>query len=136
MLNRPGRLVLVAGLEFAFQAAAVAEVYVTLVLLGAPNTTLLHALFLECANRAVTVVFKFVPLRLGVDEVASGLVTGLTGVGGAVGVAVAVIRKGRVLCWTLPGLALLGGRAWMTPQASGAPDTRKEVEEPRVCCES
>lgn len=112
LLSRePRTLVTVSLLQVAFQAAAVGEVWVTLVLLGVPQATFLHAFLLEFANRVVTVVFKFVPMRLGVDELASGATASLLGSGGTVGVTLAVVRKARVLCWSLVGLALAGVRA-------------------------
>ena len=110
--RRPRTLMAVTALELVFQALAVVEVYVTLVLLGAPHVTLVQAFLLEFANRVVTVAFKFVPFRLGVDEVASAIMSGLLGGAASAGVIVAVIRKARVLFWSLVGLLLLAGRAW------------------------
>ncbi|MBP7620435.1 MAG: flippase-like domain-containing protein [Gemmatimonadales bacterium] len=116
LLSRePRTLVTVFALEMSLQAAAVAEVWVTLVLLGVP-VTFLQALLLEFANRVVTLVFKFVPLRLGVDELGSGAMASLLGSSGTVGVAVALVRKARVVCWSAVGLALLGARALTAAQ--------------------
>jgi len=109
--REPATLALVSVLEIVFHAVAVAEVSLTLVLLGVPHTTFLQAFLLEYANRVVTVAFKFVPLRFGVDELASGMIASLLGNAGAVGVTVAVIRKARVLCWSVVGLGLAAGRA-------------------------
>ncbi|HEY5449168.1 MAG TPA: lysylphosphatidylglycerol synthase domain-containing protein, partial [Polyangia bacterium] len=53
-----------AAAEITFHALGVAEVYLTLWLLNAPASFLTAFLF-ESANRLITVVFKFVPLRLG-----------------------------------------------------------------------
>ena len=68
---RPGCSPVVA-LEGAYHAAGVAEVYVTLAWIATPPT-LLVAFILETANRLTNVVFKFVPMRLGVDEAGSAL---------------------------------------------------------------
>lgn len=133
--HRTRTLAVVGGMELVFQAAAVAEVYVTLVMLGVPNVTVGQAFLLECVNRAVTVGFKFVPLRLGVDELASALTTGLLGAGGSTGVAVAMIRKARVLCWALPGLVLIGCRGWTVSRRHRASTSANDAEERRVCCE-
>ncbi len=108
--RRRRALMLVSALELAFHAAAIAEVYVALLLLDGAHATLFSALVLESVNRLVTIVFKFVPFRLGVDEVASGLVASLLGGANATGVMVAVVRKGRAVCWSLAGLILLGWR--------------------------
>jgi hypothetical protein len=98
-------------LEATFHLAGVAEVYVTLSLIvaGAP-VTLLHALILESIGRIINIVFKFVPLRLGVDETAAGMVSTVLGLGTAAGVTLAVVRKARILCWTTVGVLLLARR--------------------------
>src|SRR5262245_37338988 len=67
-----GALPALAAAETAFHALGVAEVYLTLWLLNAP-TSILTAFLFESANRLITVVFKFVPLRLGVDEAGTGV---------------------------------------------------------------
>jgi hypothetical protein len=119
--REPGTLALVILLEVAFQAAAVAEVWVMLVLLGMPNATFLQAFLLEFANRVVTIVFKFVPMRLGVDELASGTMSSLLKGGTALGVTLAVVRKARVLFWSVVGAALAAGRAVGSPHPEPAP---------------
>jgi hypothetical protein len=52
-------------------------------------------------------IFKFVPLRLGVDEAGTGKVSELLQMSGPVGVTLAIIRKARDLCWALVGVGLL-----------------------------
>ncbi len=105
------RLLGLSLLEAVFHAAAMAEVYVTLALVGGTAApTLLTVFILESVNRAINVVFKFVPLRLGVDEAGTGLVAQVLGYGTAVGVTLAIVRKARVLCWSGLGIALLIGR--------------------------
>jgi hypothetical protein len=100
------RLIPLALLEISFHVSAIAEVWVTLVLLGL-HPTLLGTFVLEYVDRVITVAFKFVPLRLGVDEAGTGLATGILGLGAAPGVALAIVRKARVLVWTGVGVALL-----------------------------
>ena len=102
-----GRLVPLSLLAATFHAAGVAEVYVTLGLLMGAWPTLLDAFVLESMNRLITVVFKVVPLRLGVDEAGTGLMTNVMGFGTTVGVTMAIVRKTRVLFWTLLGLISL-----------------------------
>jgi hypothetical protein len=105
------RLLPLLGLEAAFHLAGVAEVYLTLSLVSSsPAVTLLAALILESTGRIINVLFKFIPFRLGVDEAGSGLVAGVMGLGGPVGVTLAVIRKARILCWTGLGVLLLARR--------------------------
>jgi hypothetical protein len=102
------RLLPLALCECGYHAAGVAEVYVTLWLVGTVvPPTLLTALILESAGRVINVVFTFVPLRVGVDEAGSGLLAGILGLGPAPGVTLALVRKARLLVWTGVGIALL-----------------------------
>jgi hypothetical protein len=118
VFRRPWAFIATSLLELAFQALSVLEVWLTLVLLGV-DVSFLGAFLMDYANRAVTVAFKFVPLRLGVDEWASAAMASVLGSGGAAGVTVAVIRKARVLCWSTAGLAV---GAWrMTTNAVPRP---------------
>src|SRR5262249_7562093 len=60
-------LTTIAGCEIAFQALSVAELYYTLLLISPVPPTVRSALLLETVSRAVTMVFKMVPMRIGVD---------------------------------------------------------------------
>lgn len=109
--RRPGAVPAVAAIEVSYHVAALAEVYVLLYfIVGPENTTLLTAFVLEAANRFISAAFKFVPLRLGVDEAGTGLLTEALGLGIAPGVAFAVLRKARSLCWSAVGVAVLAGK--------------------------
>lgn len=101
--RRPAALIGMAVAEIAFHALGVAEIYVTLWLLFGAAPGLLTAFILETANRLIVVVFKVVPLRLGVDEASTALFTQVLGLGANTGVAIAIIRKLRVLFWTAAG---------------------------------
>jgi hypothetical protein len=106
--RHPGRVARLLSLEMIFHAAGVAEIYVILALLvGASAHALLLAVVLETVNRVITVVFKFIPMRLGVDEAGSGLATQVLALGTVPGVTIAIIRKARVLCWTALGVWFL-----------------------------
>lgn len=94
-------------MEGLFHLAGVAEVYLTLFLISDVPPTLLTALILESVNRVINVVFKFVPLRVGVDEAGTGMLTQVLSFGTAVGVTLAIVRKARVIFWTGVGVALL-----------------------------
>jgi len=103
--ERIGRILL---LEFVFHAAAVAEIYLLLLLLGSgTDRRLLVALILETVERLITIVFKFVPLRLGVDQAGSGLAARAIEIGAGTGIAIATVRTARNLCWAAAGLLLL-----------------------------
>src|SRR5260221_9714372 len=69
----PGRASRLVALEATYQLFAVAEVYLTLSLimpqnLGWSSAVWSSALVLETVSRAVTIMFKMLPMRLGVDE--------------------------------------------------------------------
>jgi hypothetical protein len=81
--------------------------YLTLWLLSAPGPTLFYAFLFETANRLITVVFKVVPLRLGVDEVGTAWFATLIGLPYKTGLTLAIIRKARMLFWTAAGGLLL-----------------------------
>lgn len=102
-----GRVAPIAVLEALFHVGGVAEAYLTIWLLTGVAPTLLGAFVLETANRVVNVVFRFVPLRMGVDEAGSALMTNVLGLGTAAGVTLAVVRKARVLCWSAVGIVLV-----------------------------
>jgi hypothetical protein len=105
---RKERIGAILLLDFAFHAAAVMEIYFLLRLVVGPSDRgLLMALVLATIERLVMVAFKFVPLRLGVDQVGSGSVAGVLGLGSAVGVTIATVRTARNLLWAGLGLALL-----------------------------
>jgi len=97
-------------LEASFHALGVAEAYVTLFFISAEPPTVLAAFVLESVNRVINVVFKFVPLRVGIDEAGTGLFTKVLRFGASTGVTLAIVRKARMLVWTAVGLALLVGR--------------------------
>lgn len=104
--RRPDRLLPVLALETAYHAAGVAEVWVILACLVGPPS-LLVAFVLETANRATNVLFKFVPMRIGVDEAGTAWLTSMLGYASAVGVTLAIVRKLRVAFWTLIGVVIL-----------------------------
>jgi len=97
-------------LEACFHLAGVAEVYATLSFISDAPPTLLTAFVLESVNRVINVVFKFVPLRVGVDEAGTGMLAGALQLGVGSGVTLAIIRKARVVAWTGLGVLLLVGR--------------------------
>jgi hypothetical protein len=106
------RLLALAAWEAGFHVAAVAEVWVILrAIPGVSEFTLADAFVLEAAGRFITVAFKFVPYRLGVDEVGSGSVAQVLGLGAPVGVALAIVRRVRILLINGIGMALMARRS-------------------------
>jgi hypothetical protein len=108
--ERPRDFILVVGADCLFHLAAFAETYATLRFIGA-RPGLRAAFILEALNRVLSVVFSFVPARVGVDEAGSGLLARTLGLGVASGVALALVRKARILFWTAAGLSLLAWNA-------------------------
>jgi len=105
--RHPRVLVPLAMAELGFHALGVAEVYLTLWLLNVPSTSLLTAFLFETANRLITVVFKFIPLRLGVDETGTAWFAQMIGLTARTGLSLGIIRRARVLFWAAAGGILL-----------------------------
>ena len=106
--EHPGRLVRVFSLQLGFHAVAIIETFLTLQwLLGDRSPTAAQAVVFETVNRFTTVVFKFVPFRIGVDEAASGAIAPIIATTAAAGVTLAVVRKARMLFWSGVGLLLV-----------------------------
>ena len=106
--TRTSRVWQILLLQFAFHITAVLEIYFLLrLLLGHTERTLLMALILGTVERLIMIAFKFVPLRLGVDQAGSGGIAEVIGIGSAVGVTIATVRTARNLFWAAVGLMLL-----------------------------
>lgn len=105
------RLAHVGSWEAAFHVAAVAEVWLILrALPGTGAVTVADAFVLESAGRFVTIAFKFIPYRLGIDEAGSGAVAQVLGMSPATGVTLALVRRLRILCLNAAGLVMLARR--------------------------
>ncbi|WP_396626221.1 lysylphosphatidylglycerol synthase domain-containing protein [Luteitalea sp.] len=117
--RHPSRPAPVLLLEAGYHVLGVAETWLTIAMLLPAGTpaTILGAFLLESINRFVNVAFKFVPMRLGVDEAGSGLLTQVLYGSSALGVTLAVVRKARMLVWTGVGVLFLGLRGLSTAEA-------------------
>jgi hypothetical protein len=92
-------------LDLGYHALAVLEVFVTLEwLLGDRSPAISQAIVFEALNRVVTVAFKFVPFRVGIDEALTGALAPVLALNPAAGVTLAVVRKVRNLFWAGVGL--------------------------------
>jgi len=101
------RIVSVAALHLTFHALAIAEIFLVLWLISDQPPTVLDAFVLEAVNRFINVAFKFVPMRIGVDEAGTAFFSNLLAFGTTAGVTIAIARKGRMLVWTAVGVAAL-----------------------------
>lgn len=125
------RCALIMLLEACFHLAGVLEVYITLYFISPVPPTFLAAYVLESVNRIINVVFKFVPLRAGVDEAGSSWVTNRLNIGELTGTTLAIIRKARVIFWTALGVAFLIRRGLSTQSFTeeNEESTREDVGE-------
>jgi Lysylphosphatidylglycerol synthase TM region len=106
--SRRGLLMVpIVGAEVLFHALGVLEAYITLWWLLGAQPHLLIAFILEAAGRLLTVVFKFVPLQMGVSEAGTAFLTGVLGLGPTLGTTLGLVRKVRMICWTAVGTMLL-----------------------------
>jgi hypothetical protein len=104
------RLGQLAVAETTFHILSFAESWLVLCLVTGGMSLPLEALILDSVSRVINVVFKFVPLRLGVDEVSSEVVGVAVGLATGSGLIVALVRKIRMFVWAAVGLGLWAGR--------------------------
>lgn len=112
-------------LEACFHLTGVLEIYVTLAFISPQQPpTFFTAFILESVNRVITVAFKFIPLRLGVDEAGTGRISKVLQFTEATGVTLAIVRKARDVFWAAVGVVLLGQRGlsmrWAARDAEAA----------------
>ena len=102
------RFVPILLLEACFHLAGVLEIYVTLSFISPDQApTFLTAFILESVNRVITMAFKFIPLRMGVDEAGTGKVSRVLLFTEVTGVTLAIVRKARDVFWSAVGMGLL-----------------------------
>jgi hypothetical protein len=124
VVGDPSRFWRVFALDAGFHALAVLEIFLTLRwLMGEASPTLAQAVVFEALNRVVTVAFKFVPFRIGVDEALSGAFAPVLAVNPAAGVALAVVRKVRNLAWSAAGLLVIAVHPARAAPATDRPET-------------
>jgi hypothetical protein len=99
------RLGLVALFEATFHALSFAECWITLRALTGESLPL-QALVLDSVGRVINVVFRLIPYRIGVDEVSAETVARAIGLASGTGVALAIVRKLRMIVWGSIGLLL------------------------------
>ena len=94
-------------MELSFHILGVFEGWYILSRLLTVVPNFLTAFLLESVSRLITIVFKLVPLVVGVDEAGARFVTKTLAIGAGVGITVALIRKARILFWTAIGILLI-----------------------------
>jgi len=123
------RLLPIFLLEVCFHLAGVAEIYVTLYFISIVPPSLLTAFILESINRVINVAFKFVPLRTGIDEAGTGMLSKVLGFTTAIGVTLAIIRKARDIFWAAIGVGLMVRRGLSLKNLESASDPNASVVE-------
>jgi uncharacterized protein (TIRG00374 family) len=93
------------ALEFATNFTGIGEAYLVLKATTA-HSSILAAYLAESTNRAVQLVFAFVPLGLGVDEGFAATTLRTLGYNASEGISLAIIRKIRTVFWVGVGLLL------------------------------
>jgi hypothetical protein len=103
----PQRFIPICLLEAGFHILGVLEGWFILSKILSITPEILTAFLLESVSRLITIVFKLIPLVVGVDEAGARFVTKTLALGAGVGVTVAIIRKARILFWTAIGVLLI-----------------------------
>lgn len=104
------RLAVVVLCEVLFHTFSILESWLTLYLLTG-SSQWLNAFLFDTLNRIINVVFRLVPMRVGVDELSASGLADLIGLGSATGLTMALVRRARVLAWVAAGMAYVGRRA-------------------------
>lgn len=112
--HRRQSLLMVAGCDVGFHLLSFVECWLTFWLL-AGETSLLPALVFDGFNRVANVVFKAVPLRVGVEEGGTALLAAAIGLVASDGFMLGIVRKVRMLVWAGVGLALTAVRSAAPP---------------------
>ena len=76
----------------------------TLALITPQHVAWSSALVLETVSRALTIMFKMLPMRLGVDEAGAAVFADRLGLGSATGITLALVRRMRLLFWSAVGI--------------------------------
>lgn len=111
VIERPMRAATVSGLEVVYHALGFVETYLILRFLNPATATWTAAAGFELLNRGITLVFKMVPMRVGVDEAGAAFMATRLAIAPSTGVMLALVRKLRVLFWTALGLLAIAVRA-------------------------
>ncbi|RMD62167.1 MAG: hypothetical protein D6826_08065 [Alphaproteobacteria bacterium] len=117
--GRPGRFALAFALALAHWGLGTAEIYVALRFLGQP-VGWAEAWMIETAAQLVRAGAFFIPGALGASE--AGFVFLLDALSGrpALGLALALVRRGREALWIGAGLVFGWHYAWRVPRGDGA----------------
>jgi hypothetical protein len=106
--HTPGAFWASFSLNIAWHATAIAEVYLTLHLMGI-QCTVFAALAIEALTKVVNTIGSFSPGNLGTYEGGNMLIGRLFGLTAAAGLTLALARRVRALFWACVGAMCLAG---------------------------
>lgn len=119
----PRRFLPICGIQLIYHLLGVTEVWFILSRIAEGPANVLNAFLLESVSRLVAILFKLVPLMIGVDEAGAQFVGQTMALAAGVGVTLAIIRKGRILFWTLIGVLLIVKRGLSISEITAAART-------------
>lgn len=110
--NRRGDFFKVFGISLSVHAISVTEVFMALRFLGY-ESFIANAFIIESLTKVINATFSFIPGTIGVYEGGNGIILQTLGYTAAVGVALALVRRGAILFSTTIGLVIL---LWRTAE--------------------
>ena len=118
--ERRRAFLILTGIILLTHALSIAEAYWAMKMLGL-SLTVSTAFIIESLTKAVNFVFFLIPGTIGAYEGGNGVILKLTGYSAGAGIALALVRRGAIIFWTLIGGAILMWR--------GAEKSAEEIEE-------
>lgn len=106
--HRRGTFFSMFGLIILSHVLSVCEVFFALTMLDvSPSPQLSTAYIIESLTKVINFAFSFVPGTVGVYEGGNGIILNALGYTTAIGVTLALVRRGAILFWTAVGLMIL-----------------------------
>lgn len=105
--RHPKRFLPICLFEALYHALGIVEVFYIISRLSDTMPSLMTAFLMESVSRLVTILFKLIPMTIGVDEAGAQFVGDTVALAAGVGVTLAIIRKGRILFWTAIGFLFI-----------------------------
>jgi hypothetical protein len=106
----PRRFLPIILFEILFHLLGILEVWLIMSRISASIPSFFTSFLLESISRVISTTFKLIPFVIGVDEAGAQFVTETLALGAGIGVTLAIIRKGRIMFWTLIGVLLIAKR--------------------------
>ena len=122
--ERPRAFLILTALIVATHVLSVLEAYWAMQMLGL-NITVIGAFIIESLTKAVNFVFFLIPGTIGAYEGGNSLILTSLGYTAGAGVALALVRRGGILFWTLIGGIIL---LWRGAKSSAKQMVESEPE--------